>query len=1006
MLLDPIKNKQTNNNPDTHPIIMDPNNRYPQYNNPQPSLPGESIYALRSAQAYGQPVVQEGNLQSPPPQPQQYPVSQYNPNQSYTPQQQQPQHQHQHVGSGGTRPISASNTANQYTMQASQQNLEASIHRMQQSSHIMRGAMDADDLPTTLDRAATMLGELGDPKDRHRHKHHSHGHTSSSNPHSSNTASMSPKHYYEVHMLAIEELPNIEEYFLSLSSGPYARYTMKSLYEITQYTSRAVPRLYLQICAGSALIRSGEDSPTNVLNDLIQAVKCVQCPIRGLFLRDYLLKAVRDKLPDEAEMKDDRSLIQQEGGENEDIGHDSGGASGGFDEVKLHNEYSDAAEQQRAPNPSLTHLMGDLTMNMNTNTNTNMNMNNSATVFTDDIPPSLNNEAKQHFDESVIGSSTNTTSTPTNSHVKDSYQFVLANFIEMNKLWVRIQHLPGDAKNKDTKRRRERERNELRMMVGTNLVRLSELEGVTSAIYGTVVLPRILDQIVACRDPLAQAYLMDCIIQVFPDEFHIQTLEVVLNVCPKLRDKVNIRTILQSIMDRLSNYYADELLLNDEEDTEGVKTSVMLDSFEMFDECIRSVFDARGAKLNAKEVIRLESSLLDFSLKCYPGRMDHINRCLGVCASCLRGEGTSIGAITSDANPISSIPIDEVATQELENLLSLPLQTMGLNVLDLDQYSELLSILPFLQRKRVGIELLSVLYSSGGKMTEMREIEQLFAILDPLIRSESKNDESLDALREKESIAKLIHLLYNEDTDIHFDILSFVKKYLFSSGSGLKIDSYTVSPLFYSTMKLLERVQNLEFPSAKEEVIEDEEISEELKDDQEKEVEEEQKCKSEGICEEEENAQPSDDEAFKEEDKEFDNTTDGNDTEIQTGDDDIYDSQDIDATEETDATAIVDVAEPVADIDAAPEITGESNESVDESSEVNETSQLAEAVDFGATSIELEQSTTVETTNADGGLNEKNQEIQSINNPNFAEVGGLFTESVETSAHEFTKSTK
>jgi vacuolar protein sorting-associated protein 35 len=106
----------------------------------------------------------------------------------------------------------------------------------------------------------------------------------------------------------------------------------------------------------------------------------------------------------------------------------------------------------------------------------------------------------------------------------------------------------------------------LRILVGTNLVRLSQLEAVTSKIYGEVILPRILDHIVAAGDPLSQAYLMDCLVQVFPDEYHIETLPILLNVCPRLRDKVNIRTILQGLMDRLANYLADEELL-DESDT-------------------------------------------------------------------------------------------------------------------------------------------------------------------------------------------------------------------------------------------------------------------------------------------------------------------------------------------------------------------------------------------------------------------------------------------------------
>lgn len=42
-------------------------------------------------------------------------------------------------------------------------------------------------------------------------------------------------------------------------------------------------------------------------------------------------------------------------------------------------------------------------------------------------------------------------------------------------------------------------------------------------------------QIVNCKDDLAQYYLMDCIIQVFPDEYHLQTLETLLGAFPQLQ---------------------------------------------------------------------------------------------------------------------------------------------------------------------------------------------------------------------------------------------------------------------------------------------------------------------------------------------------------------------------------------------------------------------------------------------------------------------------------------
>ncbi len=97
--------------------------------------------------------------------------------------------------------------------------------------------------------------------------------------------------------------------------------------------------------------------------------------------------------------------------------------------------------------------------------------------------------------------------------VSDSIDFILQNFAEMNKLWVRMQH-QGHTREKE---RREKERMELRILVGTNLVRLSQLEAVDSGLYQREVLPNILEQVIKCRDAIAQEYLMECVIQVCRD---------------------------------------------------------------------------------------------------------------------------------------------------------------------------------------------------------------------------------------------------------------------------------------------------------------------------------------------------------------------------------------------------------------------------------------------------------------------------------------------------------
>lgn len=62
------------------------------------------------------------------------------------------------------------------------------------------------------------------------------------------------------------------------------------------------------------------------------------------------------------------------------------------------------------------------------------------------------------------------------------------------------------------KTRRERERLDLKVVIGENVTRLSNLEGVNLDLYRTKVLPKLIELVVACKDPISQGYLIDCII--------------------------------------------------------------------------------------------------------------------------------------------------------------------------------------------------------------------------------------------------------------------------------------------------------------------------------------------------------------------------------------------------------------------------------------------------------------------------------------------------------------
>eukprot|EP00526_Cylindrotheca_closterium_P003190 CAMPEP_0113639908 /NCGR_PEP_ID=MMETSP0017_2-20120614/20942_1 /TAXON_ID=2856 /ORGANISM="Cylindrotheca closterium" /LENGTH=1521 /DNA_ID=CAMNT_0000551157 /DNA_START=182 /DNA_END=4747 /DNA_ORIENTATION=+ /assembly_acc=CAM_ASM_000147 len=841
-----------------------PPQQQPQYGMPgqQQSAPGGS-YAQRSAAAQsgmmGQPQMQgggmvggasmNGSMMQQPQQQQQQPQMMGQQQQpqpqmggpAYAvnfPGQQQPQQQ---FGQQPQPPAPYNPWEDPPEVQAQQQRLlSEATRKVQEHAYYMKQAMERNDLPAVLDRAGMMVGELGE----HAHAHHHHRLHPPAPGATGTTTALSPKNYYELHLRALEEMPTLEDYLLNLvqpagvaMAAPGVQpppagappmtppppppspssFTMKELYDCVQYCPNVLSRLYLQICAASALIRSGEVGAKWVMKDLIEAVKCVQNPVRGLFLRHYLLQVFKDKLPDEpiplSQIGQPMSpLVQQQ---------------------QQQQESAEAKAQD--PNQKPAAIGGPPTMAVNV----------------------------QNLEKGTV---------------KDSYRFILANFIEMNKLWVRIQRLPGDGRSKDVRRRRERERNDLRVLVGTNMVRLSALDSVTSSIYGQVILPTVLDHIVISADPLAQAYLIDCITQVFPDEYHIETMPILLGVCPKLRDKVNIRTILQALMDRLANYLADEELL-DEKDSNFVKQSLAKDSYSMFDECVQKVYNARGPKLQAKEVIRLQTCLLAYSKKCYQGNREQVVLCLNHCVVALQ-QASANQALLQDyqGNHMPQqapprVPLDPVATKELEKFLSVPLDDMGLGVLNLEHYTELIAFLPWANRRQVALTLLEAISKKGTPPESMKELEALFTVIAPVLRNEGDpippsgvaDDQTVertanlmaglgvssannapygqqgypnaqgmayspDSPEDAATVSKLIHLLDHSDTDVVYQMLSVARNHL-SSG---RANASPYNAMVCASLKLANRIFDEQNPAASSEPAAKEDESkteEEAKDD-------------------------------------------------------------------------------------------------------------------------------------------------------------------------------
>jgi vacuolar protein sorting-associated protein 35 len=148
--------------------------------------------------------------------------------------------------------------------------LDAAKKVVKEQAFYMKRSMDGDKLEVAFEHAIEMLREL-------------------------KTDLLSPKSYYELYMKVQEELRELEDY---LSTLQRAGRNISEDYENVQSCVHVLPRLYLLCCVGGVYITSLEAPCKDILTDMVEIIKGIQHPMRGLFLRNYLTQVTKNRLPD------------------------------------------------------------------------------------------------------------------------------------------------------------------------------------------------------------------------------------------------------------------------------------------------------------------------------------------------------------------------------------------------------------------------------------------------------------------------------------------------------------------------------------------------------------------------------------------------------------------------------------------------------------------------------------------------------------------------------------
>ena len=530
-------------------------------------------------------------------------------------------------------------------------NLEKGLKKIKEQSFHINSAIEKNNLRQCLKEAFIMLCEL-------------------------RTNELSPKNYYNLYISVVDVMLNLKNYMIEeINRGR----RLIDLYDDVQQAQYVIPRFYLMITVGSIYIEKEPRSTRIIIYDMLGLVKSVQNPIKGLFLRNYLLKMIKDKLPD----KDNVYLRE--------------GAS-----------------------------------------------------------------------------------------FEDSLKFIIENMEEMNRLWIRLSSGAGSEKM-----RREKERDELKILIGESMNKLSSLENLSIDLYEKNVLPRLLDIIINSKDKLCQQYLMECIIHAFPDSYNVKCMERLLDAISYLEPGVDIGIIFVSLMQKLGNYFGrQDNNTEDNKDKEIFELAkniypILLRNFNGY---MNQNLNSNNKSFDLNKLLGLVLSFMKFALQCSPPEQ----------------KNQSINNIFSLALDLSNKQpnkLDDDCINKIGLLLIEPLNS-GINIFRMNDFIPLMNFLNYQNKKHLGIKLIETLIkeadsekSTMEKISDLDSLDNVLRYIQPLLgdtRDSVQEDESTYEY-EQTIVSKLVYIIRTKNPEIIYRILGDLKN-IFSHG-GINRRRYTLPPL-------------------------------------------------------------------------------------------------------------------------------------------------------------------------------------------------------------------
>jgi len=501
------------------------------------------------------------------------------------------------------------------------------------------------------------------------------------------TGLLSARNYNELFVKVFQELRQLLAYFADKSR--HGR-NMIDIYESVQHAGSILPRLYLLATVGSAYIKSQEAPSKDILKDVSELCKGVQHPVRGLFLRYYLLQVMKDRLPEVD------SAYEGEGGD-----------------------------------------------------------------------------------------------------LNDCVDFIMENLAESVRMWVRLQQQQSNAKDKVKK---QKETQNLIFLVSSNFSRLASLQGLTAEYYAEIILPKLLDLVTALKEATTQQCLFENIIQAFPDEFHLKTLEALLVAYEKALPAVDMKPIVCSLMQRLAAFLTDANA--PAVDLDG------LDVFALFRSRLTEILGRSlggGSSATSADVanaVEIQAAFMAFTTSLYPSKVDYVELILRSTADMLKK------AVSGN--------LSGQGASRLVELLAAPMKSQSLRVLEMESYPTLVKFLDYHTRKQVALSMVKSIVEEDSALNNPEKAVTLLDFISPLVKdcedTPRKEENTEDFLYEQQLVARLPHQVKGGDTDSEFATLTVMRNAFGHGGNARMI--YTLPSAIFAVLALVPRIRDATFARA------------------------------------------------------------------------------------------------------------------------------------------------------------------------------------------------